>query len=688
MKIALSTHLLSRSVSVVLTALFVFTAAAASFAAGVPDASFGNAGTVRVGTQIQDPITDIVFTGDGKMIVIVPDSHGGTDLYRFLPNGTLDAAFGSGGVVNVDSQDMRFNDALVQPDGKILLAGVAGSAVGKTDFCILRLLPDGSRDLGFGTDGRFTLNQGTQDIINNIALLPDGRIVGAGVTSDEGWTQAVLRVLPDGTADTSFGGGGMELFRFPLSFPHESVSFLQRIRVLPDGRMLLGSSMYISHVLGSGIGYALAIMTPDGDLDPTFGMDGIAAGYRPRPSGYFTDMSFEVMPSGNIMVAHGSGVSLLAGDGSFIRYLPLEAQRTELLSGGRVLAWGEGIDFGSFAGPIKVYSETGLIGKSALTGYPYATPDGRIIVGSTDYDHHEMVLQALKRLTSQGTRIADFDRDDRSDLAVMKGIFLHSQNSSGSTINALHTLGQAQVIPELSEERKPNGEVDRNVIVFASRGIQDLSSGRYTRLSWFSTGAVYSTTQWGQAGDIPTGGDFEGDAMVDMTVFRPSNGYWYSISGENGMDRYVQWGAEGDRPVPADYDYDGKTDFAVYRPSTGTWWIKRSSDGAEMAFQFGIATDIPLTGDFDGDGFADFTVFRAAEGNWYQYLTTDGFRVVKFGLAGDYPVPGDYDGDGRHDIAVYREGTWYLLRSTAGFTAVTPAFAGYGDSPVAVRYDQ
>jgi uncharacterized delta-60 repeat protein len=666
--------------------VILLAAAAVSQAAGVPDTSFGNAGTVRVGTQIQDPITDIVFTGDGNMIVVVPDTHGATDLYRLLSNGTLDPSFGSGGLLVLDSHDIRVVDALVQPDGKILLAGAWFPPVGKTDFCILRLLSDGSRDPEFGTDGRFTLNQGTQDIINNIALLPDGRIVGAGVTSDEGWTQAVLRVLPNGTADTSFGGGGMELFKFPLFAPDSSVGNLQQIRVLPDGRMLLGTWLYVSQGTSRGIGYALAMMTADGDLDPSFGSDGTVMAVR-TTLGFTTGVSFEVMPSGNIFVAYASGVSMLTANGSFIRYLPLEAQGSELLHSGRVLAWGEGLSYGAPSGPIQIYSETGLIGKSALLGHPYASPDGRIIVASIDYGHGQIVLRALQRLTSQGTRIADFDRDDRSDVAVMQGIFFHSQNSSGSRIN-LAAFDQAQVIPELSEQRKANGEVDRDTVVFASRGIPGLSGGRYARVSWLSTGSVYFSAPWGIAGDIPAGGDFDGDGMVDMTVFRPSNGYWFSIFGENGQNRYVQWGAQGDKPVPADYDYDGKTDFAVYRPSTGTWWIRRSTDGQAMGIQFGIASDIPLTGDFDGDGYADLTVFRPSEGNWYQYLTTEGFRVIKFGVAGDYPVPGDYDGDGRHDIAVYRAGTWYLLQSTAGFTAITPAFASAGETPVAVRYDQ
>ena len=37
-----------------------------------------------------------------------------------------------------------------------------------------------------------------------------------------------------------------------------------------------------------------------------------------------------------------------------------------------------------------------------------------------------------------------------------------------------------------------------------------------------------------------------------------------------------------------------------------------------------------------------------------------------FGTLGDVPVLGDYDGDGKADIAVYRDGYWYILRSSDG----------------------
>jgi hypothetical protein len=58
----------------------------------------------------------------------------------------------------------------------------------------------------------------------------------------------------------------------------------------------------------------------------------------------------------------------------------------------------------------------------------------------------------------------------------------------------------------------------------------------------------------------------------------------------------MAWGNAGDVPEPGDYDGDGKTDLAVFRPSTGVWYILQSSTGytTYQAMQWGYSTDVPL----------------------------------------------------------------------------------------------
>ena len=80
--------------------------------------------------------------------------------------------------------------------------------------------------------------------------------------------------------------------------------------------------------------------------------------------------------------------------------------------------------------------------------------------------------------------------------------------------------------------------------------------------------------------------------------------------------------------------------------------------------------------DVDGDGKNDIGVYR--DGGWFILRSSDGgVTSVGWGIAQDIPVPADYDGDGKTDIAVYRNGAWFIHRSSdGGMTAVGWGSAG------------
>ncbi len=88
--------------------------------------------------------------------------------------------------------------------------------------------------------------------------------------------------------------------------------------------------------------------------------------------------------------------------------------------------------------------------------------------------------------------------------------------------------------------------------------------------------------------------------------------------------------------------------------------------------------------DFDGDGKSDISVYR--NGIWYVQRTTAGFFAAQFGIATDKTVAADYDGDGKTDIAVFRDGVWYIINS--GNNSISIVNWGLaGDIPVQGDYD-
>jgi hypothetical protein len=95
---------------------------------------------------------------------------------------------------------------------------------------------------------------------------------------------------------------------------------------------------------------------------------------------------------------------------------------------------------------------------------------------------------------------------------------------------------------------------------------------------------------FGKAGDVPVEGDYDGDGISDVAVYRPMTGEWFIRQSSNGVvTAQVFGGVNGDVPVPADYDGDGKTDLAVFRASTSTWYVL-----GQFTIPFGASGDVPV----------------------------------------------------------------------------------------------
>lgn len=220
----------------------------------------------------------------------------------------------------------------------------------------------------------------------------------------------------------------------------------------------------------------------------------------------------------------------------------------------------------------------------------------------------------------------------------------------------------------------------------------DISVFRPSSGYWYisnSSNNVFRAEAFGTTGDQIVPGDYDGDGKTDIAVWRSSNGYWYTLDSSNNSFRATQFGQAGDIPTAGDYDGDGKTDLVVYRPSNNYFYLLYSSDNSFHFQYWGQSGDVPVIGDYDGDDKEDFAIFRPSIGTFYILLSSNGAVTGRqFGQSGDEPVGGDFDGDDKTDIAVFRPstGVWYLLQSSDDSFMGIP-WGTSGDIPAAGDYD-
>ncbi len=124
---------------------------------------------------------------------------------------------------------------------------------------------------------------------------------------------------------------------------------------------------------------------------------------------------------------------------------------------------------------------------------------------------------------------------------------------------------------------------------------------------------------FGDPGDVPIAGDFNGDGCDTVSVYRASEGRVYMINrlGEDGgglgaaeLDYY--FGDPGDKPFAGDFDGDGIDTVGLHRESTGLVYFRNahSAGVADASFVFGDPGDRILAGDWNDDTIDTIAVYR------------------------------------------------------------------------------
>ena len=280
---------------------------------GRPDASFGVDGKVVTHFAGSVPAASsrtfagsyarsLVVQADGKLVVAGLVNRGNSSsvrpawaIARYLPDGSLDDTFGSGGMVATEmakSQTVYAAEPALalQPDGKLVLAAYEptgakfskeGTSFDEIGFVLIRYLPDGRLDGTFGKNGRANTGfSGRFAYARALKVQPDGKLIAAGIAIFDGLDHfALARYLADGSLDTSFGKDGTVTAVISYGESGKVIQSSQSrgafdLDLEPGGSLI---SCGASEGLKGRTVFALARFLQDGSLDRSFGKGGTVA---------------------------------------------------------------------------------------------------------------------------------------------------------------------------------------------------------------------------------------------------------------------------------------------------------------------------------------------------------------------------------------------------------------------------
>ncbi len=278
-------------------------------------------------------------------------------LVRLTPLGALDTTFGNNGVARVDfgSANEAVRGLAVLPDHSIVTTGTTGENV-----FVAKFTSAGALDPTFGTAGKTVTDLGGSDQANALLIDGSGRIVIAG---SDGLHFAAARYFSTGVLDTTFGSHGIEILVSP-AVP-ASVATANAIALDSHQNLVLAGGAF--GVNGTLTGYfAVARLTPNGQIDTTFGTNGLALNSFSSVSNNYHEQALSVMvdSAGRINVTGSALPGLGNGDLVATRLLASGALDTSFGTNGAKF-----VDFGA--------DDTGGAGMIDSQGH-------LIVVGTTD----------------------------------------------------------------------------------------------------------------------------------------------------------------------------------------------------------------------------------------------------------------------------------------------------------------
>ena len=250
--------------------------APASASPGDRDPSFGVGG---IGDLPYSYTPAIAAQPDGAIISANPSTgYTGPTVARTSTTGQLDSSFGANGQIPLPlgmSKNAQIVRVATSPSGAIAAVGSTIPEFPSADGYVARLKPDGTPDTAFGSQGAALLDLGGSETLNGVAFTQGGALVVTGVINkySASPSSVIARLHPDGTLDSSFGGGSGYLT--DVDGDSSTADEIRALITLADGRIEV-----LSTVSEGPPSYTLrprvTMLEPDGGLDKGFANDGVA----------------------------------------------------------------------------------------------------------------------------------------------------------------------------------------------------------------------------------------------------------------------------------------------------------------------------------------------------------------------------------------------------------------------------
>lgn len=288
------------------------------------DPTFSGDGVQTFDLGPDDWLAALALDSAGRYVV-AGQAASGFAVARMTAAGAMDTTFSGDGVVTTAfGQNAAATGVALQPDGKVVAGGTVLAGEEEADMAAARYTAGGQPDSSFSGDGKRTVDlssesyEGTYDRANAVVVQPNGRIVlGGKAGTRTGVTRrlAVVGLRADGELDPAFGDGGVTSFFLSRNGGADGAD----LALQADGRILLGGS---SGGFDTNYDFVVVRFYSNGELDRSFGGGGFVETNFGGPDGAQHDLAYGVAADslGRVVLGGRSGVLTGRFSFAFARY--------------------------------------------------------------------------------------------------------------------------------------------------------------------------------------------------------------------------------------------------------------------------------------------------------------------------------------------------------------------------------